>query len=69
MKFLINRASDYENKAQPCKNAKLEPIQATGYNKYSIELESLDDLQRLIKEVGELIVYEDKITIYDEYIE
>lgn len=82
MKFFINRASDpFMNQEKPIEEAILdssEKIKGTNncFNKYIIEINSLKDLLRLMRETGQDIVmyyHRDKnefvITIYDDYIE
>jgi hypothetical protein len=51
------------NCKRPCKGAVLK-----GAN-YFIELNSLEDLKKLIKNVGDCIIRDDEIEIYDEYRE
>ena len=70
MIFTVKRASDYYVHEKPCEHA--EPIQALiqsyawGDERwkhspgqfYIIRLESLDDIKKLIAEVGSIIIYE-----------
>ena len=57
----VSRASYRDGK--PCNNA----IASKG--RWYISINSLRDLQDLIKEVGSLIIDKDYITIYDDYVE
>lgn len=56
---------------KPCKNAipKEGYKDEDEYKEYCIEINSLEDLQQLIKEVGEIIINDDTIEIYDSYRE
>ena len=66
MKYLINRASDWACEQSPCNNARLvKSVMSPKYedsdeywceNYYDIELDGLDDLERLIDEVGDVTI-------------
>lgn len=90
MKFKISRATDTRNE-RPCKNAEAEirtteifvnPKDAVNnihtkidIVEWFIELNSIEDINILIEEVGDIIIYHNsmlpgnRITIYDTYIE
>ena len=63
MKYQITRTSDWDGEEQPCKKAILEQ------DCWVIEINSIDELQQLISEVGEIIVTHNSIEIYDTYRE
>lgn len=86
MEYEICRASYNDAKAQPCKNAKHGLKKVTYYasmadmknnvesekfvGTWYIDINSIEDLNALIDEVGDIIIYPgNKITIYDEFIE
>ena len=78
MKFAIDTALglEYRNKDNaPCKNATIEKIKylpdgKIRYIKWSIEINTLEELLELIDEVGSsLVVQEGFITIYDDWME
>ena len=70
MKYKVERTSDYGgSKERPCQKAYtggfdnwLTPI-------WYIDINTLEELQDLIAEVGEVIVSKDSIEIYDTYRE
>ena len=78
MNYWINRASasgyvwegcSLESAEYPCSRALLVPV-AGGHHRFKIEINSLNDLINLQKEVKEcLIIGEDSIIIYDDYVE
>lgn len=70
MKYEISRASDWTGEEKPCSQAVYEGKEEWGDNIWTIEINSLADIDALINEVGEIIIYpENKIKIYDYYIE
>lgn len=68
MIYTIYRTSDFLGENKPCKKAELQSIDEL-YRHYTIEINSLEELQALIHEVGEINIDEDTIAIYDSYIE
>lgn len=70
MRFRISRVSDYSGEEQPCSNAIKEGIDEHGSNMWWVNIDSLDDLYKLIEEVGTIIIDpNNEIEIYDEYRE
>lgn len=69
MIFDIHRTSDWFRESKPCERAELQGEDELGCDAYTIEINTLEDLQELIKEVGDIIINESKIEIYDEYRE
>ena len=73
MKFRVLRASDGSlQRKQPCDGAFYEPHPTAGekYGGWYVEiptLEALIDLHKAVKD--DIIVSEDKICIYDDYVE
>jgi hypothetical protein len=69
MKFVLWRASGYRNPGKPCKNA-YEEKNIYGALLWYIDINSMEELIALIKEVDDkLIVSDEDITIYDDYVE
>ena len=69
MIYEIYRTSDIFKEYRPCEKAELQSIDERGYSRYTIEINSLEDLQELIKDVGSIIIDESTIEIYDDYRE
>lgn len=69
MKYDIHRTSDWFRESKPCEKAELQESDEYGYSKYTIEINTLEDLQELIKEVDDIIINESRIEIYDDYRE
>lgn len=77
MKFSITRASNTDRTLSPCKGAELELEVITSkingnryiHHRWSINIDSLEDLMHFIRENGEITIDEDSICIYDDYIE
>lgn len=69
MIYDIHRTSDWFRENKPCEKAELQSIDELGYSKYTIEINTLEDLQELIKEVDSIIIDKDTIEIYDYYRE
>lgn len=69
MIYTIFRTSDFLGKNKPCEKAQFKRIDELCYSQYTIEINSLEELQALIHEVGEIIIDEDTIEIYDEFRE
>lgn len=72
MKFKIRRTSYMwgNNCPQPCAKACFEGLDEWGRSLWSIEINTIEDLQNLIEEVGdEIIVSKDQLEIYDDYRE
>lgn len=75
MKFLIYKASDtsFDGYKKPCEKAKertILPNDFRSYIKYEIEVNTIQDLLDVIKETGsELILSEERVIIYDDYVE
>lgn len=69
MIYTIHRTSDWKGKNKPCKKA--EPNGVNCYNNptYIVEINSLEELQALINEVGQIIIDESTIEIYDDFRE
>ena len=69
MIYTIHRTSDIFKEYRPCEKAELQSIDERGYSRYTIEINSLEELQALINEVGQIIIDDDTIEIYDDYRE
>lgn len=71
MKYKILRVSDYCGRTKkPCSQAVYEGKDKWGSDMWTIEINSLADLDSLINEVGKIVIYpENEILIYDDYIE
>lgn len=72
MKFILERASGIRDNKSLCKKAiahKDPSAPRYEYPKYSIEIDTLQDLLDLQEEVGELIINSERILIYDTYVE
>lgn len=69
MRYTIYRTSDIFKEYRPCEKAELQSIDERGYSRYTIEINTLEDLQELIKDVGSIIIDENTIEIYDDYRE
>lgn len=79
MKFGIHRTSGYYQENPPCEGAKLEATRKTDYdrNKWSVEIDSLDELMKLVKKEGAIIIHPPgayqkeipEIEIYDDFRE
>lgn len=69
MIYKIYRTSDYYRKNKPCEKAQLTRFDELCYSEYTIEINSLEELQELIKEVGDIIIDESTIEIYDDFRE
>ena len=68
-KFIICRASEWEQKNSPCDGAVLVK-ENESWNEWEIEINSLDELLALMDRVGDnLIIGRNNITIYDDYVE
>lgn len=69
MIYTIFRTSDFLGENKPCEKAQETYVDELCYSRYTIEINSLEELQALINEVGEIIINEDTIEIYDEFRE
>lgn len=69
MIYDIYRTSDWFRKNKPCEKAEFQGIDEYANNKYTIEINTLEDLQELIKEVDCIIIDESTIEIYDDFRE
>ena len=69
MIYTIYRTSDFLGENKPCEKAQLKRIDEVCYRHYTIEINSLEELQALINEVGEIIIDENTIEIYDDFRE
>lgn len=69
MIYDIHRTSDWFRENKPCEKAELKSLDEFGCSEYIIEINTLEDLQELIKEVGDIIIGESTIEIYDDYRE
>ena len=71
MKYNIDRTSDTGNlnKRKPCSKAYLSGYDEWQYPRWCIEINTIEELQELINEVGEIIVNKESIEIYDDYRE
>ena len=66
MEYGISRSSEWSEKVKPCKNA----YKSESINRWVIEINSLEELNELIEEVGcAVIINQDWIEIYDTYRE
>lgn len=63
MVYEITRTSDWWGENQPCKSA----LKADG--KWYVEINTLEELQELIKNEGQIIIGKSSIEIYDGYRE
>lgn len=67
MKYKIGRTSDFWGRNKPCSKAFTD---GGNYPTYYIEINNLEDLNELIREVGcSVVIDEDSIEIYDDYRE
>lgn len=69
MIYTIFRTSDIFGEYKPCEKAQKTYVDELCYSQYTIEINSLEELQELIKEVGEIIIDESTIEIYDDFRE
>lgn len=69
MIYTIRRTSDWQGENKPCKKAQFKGVGKFKYNIYTIEINSLEELQALINEVGKIVIDKDTIEIYDDYRE
>lgn len=70
MKYRINRTSDFFPAERPCSRASLAGSDQWGNPIWSIEVDTIKDLQDIIRETGHpVIVDNDSIEIYDDYRE
>lgn len=70
MRYRISRVSNYSGDRRPCSNAIKDGIDEYGWNMWWVNADSLDDLHKLIKEVGTIIINcNNEIEIYDGYRE
>ena len=70
MKYKLERTSDYGgSRERPCKKAYAEDCDEWLIPIWQIDINTLEELQDLIAEVGEVIVSKDSIEIYDTYRE
>ena len=70
MRYRISRVSNYSGDRAPCSNAIKEGIDEYGWNIWWVNIDSLDDLHKLIEEVGTIIINcNNEIEIYDGYRE
>lgn len=70
MKYKVEITSDYGgSKERPCKKAYAEGCDEWLTPIWYIDINTLEELQDLIAEVGEVIVSKDSIEIYDTYRE
>ena len=68
MKYRVGRTSDFWGGNKPCSKAFTESTE--DYPTYYIEINTLEELNELIREVGcQVIIDEDSIEIYDGYRE
>lgn len=67
MRYEVNCASGkmsrYENLFP------FEMVEEYGVKEYYIEISSLEDLNKFIKEVGQVVMSNNEIVIYDDYME
>jgi hypothetical protein len=69
MKYSISRAGSLSKSKSPCNRA-----YRGGFDKYdnpiwAIDINSIEEIQSLIAEVGKIVMGGDWILIYDDYIE
>lgn len=72
MIYKITRTSDWHGEKKPCEGAYLHKAGTLEYgkeNEWHIAINSLQDLQNLIAEVGSIIINNENIEIYDDYRE
>lgn len=72
MIYRITRTSDWFGEKKPCEGAYLHKegdLEFGEVNEWHIAINSLQDLQNLIAEVGSVIINEEEIEIYDGYRE
>ena len=70
MRYRISRVSNYRGDRQPCSKAIKEGIDEYGFNMWWVNIDSLDDLHKLIEEVDTVIINRyNEIEIYDGYRE
>ena len=50
MIYDIHRTSDWFRENKPCENAELQSIDERGYGRYTIEINSLEELSPRLKE-------------------
>lgn len=68
MIYRITRTSDWYGEKKPCEGACLHKAGNLEYgeeNEWHIAINTLQELKDLIKEVGEIVMNEDEIEIYD----
>ena len=70
MKYEIERTSDYFRENSPRTDAYQEGVDRNGRPIWRIDIETLKELHKLIDEVdAPVIVYDDKLEIYDDFRE
>jgi len=64
MKYVIFRTTDWDLKCKPCESAELYKSRLKSWDDeedrkfiYSVELNTIDDVTALIKEVGKIIIH------------
>jgi len=72
MQLKISRASSRSPyKDKPCQRAILAEVDKHGYHNWEVNINTLEELLELQKEVGDMILFQhdNSITIYDDYVE
>jgi len=69
MKYEIRRASSIFENESPCEEAFCNDNDLSRYRTFFININTLEELYSLIKKYGDIVIGEDKITIYDDYLE
>jgi hypothetical protein len=72
MIYNISRTSDWFAEKRPCDGAYLHKsgkLELGEVNEWNIAINTLQDLQNLIADVGRVIIDEENIEIYDDYRE
>ena len=72
MKYKIQRVSTY-NESKPCPEAFVIKVKYgnfdTEWDEWAVEINTLEELQAFVKKHGSIILDDDEIIIYDDYIE
>lgn len=67
-KFIIDRASVWQNAIPPCISAVFHGGDGDD-SLWHVQIDCIEDLMNLINENGKLIISADHITIYDSWVE
>lgn len=69
MKYRIFRTSDFFRENQPCANSYQDGTDEFDYPQWYVDINSLDDLNKIIEECGRIVLKQSEIEIYDTYRE